>query len=69
MRLVVKEGLRNKVRALSEAMQHSGTPLLVLERPPESVGSPTCIFVNHGFERAIRVCQHPLRIKRASVIT
>jgi len=31
MRLVVKEGLRNKVRALSEAMQHSGTPLLVLD--------------------------------------
>lgn len=55
MRVAAREGLRSKVRVLSEALEHTGTPLMILERAAGSAEPPVCTYVNLSFVDRFKV--------------
>jgi diguanylate cyclase (GGDEF)-like protein/PAS domain S-box-containing protein len=60
MRVVVHEDLRSKVRVLSEALEHSGTPIFILEQFGDPNAPPTCTYANLAFERQFALPAHEL---------
>ncbi len=49
MRVAARDALRGKVRVLSEALEHTSTPLMILERAGGAADAPVCTYVNLSF--------------------